>query len=121
MTSPSHDLVELGHRVEEGSEGPSHVWSFRVPEDLVHFRGHFPNHPVLPAVAQLEAMVLRSVERTYEGLGPLRRANRLKFVRPVAPGDALILRLQRARDRVAFRVERGDDLVTSGILVFDAA
>ncbi|MFW5926173.1 MAG: 3-hydroxyacyl-ACP dehydratase FabZ family protein [Myxococcota bacterium] len=121
MTSPSRDLVELGHTVEEGSEGPSHVWSFRVPEDLVYFQGHFPHHPVLPAVTQLEAMVLRSVGRTYAGLGTLRRANRLKFVRPVGPGDALALRLRRTDDRVVFRVERAGDLVTSGILVFDPA
>lgn len=71
------------------------------------FQGHFPEHPVMPGVLQLEAMaqaasvlVLRLPDNEGK-IGYFMSADRVKFRRPVFPGDTLwieaeIVKLKRS-------------------------
>jgi UDP-3-O-[3-hydroxymyristoyl] N-acetylglucosamine deacetylase / 3-hydroxyacyl-[acyl-carrier-protein] dehydratase len=70
-----------------------------------YFAGHFPGNPVMPGVLQLEAMaqtagilMLRRVDDRSK-LAFLMSADKVKFRRPVRPGDRLLItaRLTRAR------------------------
>ncbi len=61
------------------------------------FQGHFPGHPVMPGVLQLEAMaqaasvlVLRLPDNEGK-IGYFMSADRVKFRRPVFPGDTLFI------------------------------
>lgn len=116
------DPVELGHLVEDGPHGPVHRWRYRLPEDLSFFEGHFRGLPVLPAAAQLDAVILPAALGSFPELGALRRASRLKFLRPVRPGDEVEVVLSRDGDggRVTFEVRGAGDLVGSGVLLFEA-
>lgn len=92
----------------------------RVPRELFYFRGHFPGHPVLPGVAQLERVVLAQISALWPDLGAPRRVTRLKFKQPIEPGDNLRLRLEHDTDRskVGFDLRRGDEVCATGALLF---
>ena len=68
--------------------GPDQGWelTFRFGADFTGFRGHFPGHPILPAFVQLmmaECAVRRHSTRSWS----LRRVERGKFLRPIAPNE----------------------------------
>ncbi|MBL9213301.1 MAG: bifunctional UDP-3-O-[3-hydroxymyristoyl] N-acetylglucosamine deacetylase/3-hydroxyacyl-ACP dehydratase [Opitutaceae bacterium] len=70
-----------------------------------YFQGHFPGNPVMPGVLQLEAMaqaggILMLRRGTSEGkTSLLMSVDKVKFRKPVRPGDQLIInaRLLKAR------------------------
>jgi len=73
------------------------------------FQGHFPDHPVMPGVLQLEAMAQVAGILTMQeadGLGKLAyfmSADKVKWRKPVRPGDTLVIEvvLTKARGRVS--------------------
>jgi predicted hotdog family 3-hydroxylacyl-ACP dehydratase len=78
-------------------EGESLHGRVLVPRDGPLLAGHFPGHPVLPAAAQLLAVVA-AARSGWAEVAP-RRLERAKFARPVLPGNALSLGAT-LRDRV---------------------
>jgi acyl-coenzyme A synthetase/AMP-(fatty) acid ligase len=86
-----------------GESDPSKArYELYVPRDLYVLRGHFRGAPIVPGVLQLELARAKAVERWPE-LGSLRRVLRLKFVRPLRPGERLQMLLERrGADRVEF-------------------
>ncbi|MDX2186253.1 MAG: bifunctional UDP-3-O-[3-hydroxymyristoyl] N-acetylglucosamine deacetylase/3-hydroxyacyl-ACP dehydratase [Opitutaceae bacterium] len=69
------------------------------------FQGHFPNNPVMPGVLQLESMaqaagVLMLKRGTAEGKATLfMSADKVKFRKPVRPGDQLIVNAKLTKTR----------------------
>lgn len=70
------------------------------------FQGHFPGHPIMPAVLILEAMaqvggvlLLNTVEDPDSKLVYFMGIDKAKFRRPVLPGDQLIMDLELVRLR----------------------
>ncbi len=61
------------------------------------FQGHFPGHPVMPGVLQLEAMAQTAsilIMRLPDNIGKIGfflSADKVKFRKPVVPGDTLII------------------------------
>jgi UDP-3-O-[3-hydroxymyristoyl] N-acetylglucosamine deacetylase / 3-hydroxyacyl-[acyl-carrier-protein] dehydratase len=69
------------------------------------FQGHFPNHPVMPGVLQVEAMaqvasilMLRKAENAGR-IGFFMSADKVKFRKPVMPGDTLIIQAELTKSR----------------------
>jgi UDP-3-O-[3-hydroxymyristoyl] N-acetylglucosamine deacetylase / 3-hydroxyacyl-[acyl-carrier-protein] dehydratase len=68
-----------------------------------YFQGHFPGHPVMPGVLQLEAMaqlasiLLRKQSTITSGIGYFMSADGVKFRKPVLPGDTLIIEAELVR------------------------
>ena len=69
------------------------------------FQGHFPGHPVMPGVLQVEAMaqaasllILRQPEHTGK-LGYFMSADAIKFRKPVVPGDTLFIHVEITKVR----------------------
>lgn len=70
-----------------------------------YFIGHFPGHPIMPGVLQLEAMaqvagilMLRKAESTRQ-LAYFMSAEDVKWRRPVRPGDTLIIDVELMKMR----------------------
>jgi UDP-3-O-[3-hydroxymyristoyl] N-acetylglucosamine deacetylase / 3-hydroxyacyl-[acyl-carrier-protein] dehydratase len=69
------------------------------------FQGHFPVHPIMPGVLQLEAIAQVAgilMLRQAENLGKLAffmSAERVKWRKPVAPGDTLIIEVEITKNR----------------------
>ncbi|MEI7865702.1 MAG: 3-hydroxyacyl-ACP dehydratase FabZ, partial [Chthoniobacterales bacterium] len=69
------------------------------------FQGHFPNHPVMPGVLQVEAMaqvasILMMLNTQNSGkIGYFMSADEVKFRKPVFPGDTLFIHCELTRSR----------------------
>ena len=71
------------------------------------FQGHFPGQPVMPGVLQLEAMAQAGALLAYEGapFDPRQKViylmsfDKVKFRRPVVPGDRLDLHVRIERQK----------------------
>jgi UDP-3-O-[3-hydroxymyristoyl] N-acetylglucosamine deacetylase / 3-hydroxyacyl-[acyl-carrier-protein] dehydratase len=70
-----------------------------------HFVGHFPGHPIMPGVLQLEAMAQVAgilMMRQAENAGKLAyfmSAESVKWRKPVRPGDTLVIDVEMTKAR----------------------
>lgn len=69
------------------------------------FQGHFPGHPIMPGVLQVEAiaqvagiLMLRSSENAGK-VAYFMSANNVKWRKPVRPGDQLIIEVEMKKGR----------------------
>lgn len=82
----------------EGDNKCTGVKSVTINEPF--FQGHFPGHPVMPGVLQLEAMaqvasiVLLRVSKMPGNIGYFMSADEVKFRKPVFPGDTLFIHVE---------------------------
>lgn len=88
------------------------------------FQGHFPHRPVMPGVLVCEAMAQVGAIFAYASRGGadhdkvfmLTGLDRVKFKRPVEPGDQLRLELTSLRRRGSFWKMRGVAMVDGKIV-----
>ncbi len=91
-----------------------------VPPDLLWLRGHFDDFPLLAGVVQLNVLVVGESRRLWPDLRFVRRLSRVKFRRPVQPGETLLLRLARQEAVVTFSLEHDRAACSSGTLEFSS-
>lgn len=94
-----------------------------------YFQGHFPGHPVMPGVLQVEAMaqvasitLLRRPENQGK-IGYFMSADKIKFRKPVLPGDTLFIETEilKVRRNIGYAVCRcvvNDETTSEGELKF---
>lgn len=113
-------LVDRITNIEEGRsiEGLKNV---TINEPF--FQGHFPGHPVMPAVLILEAMaqvggmlMLNSVDDPSNKLMYFMGIDGAKFRRPVVPGDQLRFKLQLLSVKRRTMKMRGEAYVDGGLV-----
>jgi len=69
------------------------------------FAGHFPGHPVMPGVLQVEAMaqvasiLLMKLAKSASRIGYFMSADEVKFRKPVFPGDTLFIHAELTKAR----------------------
>ncbi len=69
------------------------------------FQGHFPGHPVMPGVLQVEAMaqvasvLMMRISKSASRVGYFMSADGVKFRKPVLPGDTLFIHAELTKSR----------------------
>ena len=109
-----HDVMKiLPHRYPflmvdrvVGFEGESKCTGIKsVTINEPFFQGHFPGHPVMPGVLQLEAMAQVSsiaflrMAGNAGRIGYFMSADKVKFRKPVMPGDTLFIHVEVTRSK----------------------
>lgn len=89
-----------------GFEGESKCTGMKtVSINEPFFAGHFPGHPVMPGVLQVEAMaqvasiLLMKLARSASRIGYFMSADEVKFRKPVMPGDTLFISAELIKAR----------------------
>ncbi len=86
-------------------EGSKVVAMKQVTMGEPYFAGHFPGHPIMPGVLQLEAMAQVAgilMMRQAENAGKIAyfmSAENVKWRKPVRPGDTLIIEVDMTKSR----------------------
>jgi len=94
-----------------------------------YFQGHFPGHPVMPGVLQVEAMaqvasivMMRKTENAGK-IGYFMSADAIKFRKPVVPGDTLFIHCEmisakKRLGKAACKCIVNGEVVSEGELLF---
>ena len=103
-------------------ETAPHVFTGRVPLDLVYFGGHFATFPLVPGVVELQ-WVRDLAARFAWGGQSIARVETLKYQQFVRPHDkiAVALHYDAAKNKLAFTITSNGNACASGRLVFQAA
>jgi UDP-3-O-[3-hydroxymyristoyl] N-acetylglucosamine deacetylase/3-hydroxyacyl-[acyl-carrier-protein] dehydratase len=94
-----------------------------------YFQGHFPGHPVMPGVLQLEAVAQAAgilMLRQAANLGQLAyfmAAKNVKWRKPVLPGDTLVIEVELTKSRGKIGKAKGvckvrDEIVSEAEVTF---
>src|SRR5260370_330977 len=89
-----------------GFEGETKITGLKaVTINEPFFQGHFPGHPVMPGVLQVEAMaqvasvLLFKLAKTSSRIGYFMSADDVKFRKPVMPGDTMLIHAELTKAR----------------------
>lgn len=94
-----------------------------------YFQGHFPGHPIMPGVLQLEAIaqtagiiMLRRAENAGQ-IAYFMAAENVKWRKPVVPGDVLIIEVEMTKMRGKLGKAKGickvrDEIVSEADVTF---
>ncbi len=111
----------------EGTDKATGIKCVTINEPF--FQGHFPGHPVMPGVLQVEAMaqaasILLLRKRNAPGqVGYFMSADKVKFRKPVFPGDTLFIHVEMTKSRRNMGKARchcmvNNEVVSEGDLMF---
>jgi UDP-3-O-[3-hydroxymyristoyl] N-acetylglucosamine deacetylase/3-hydroxyacyl-[acyl-carrier-protein] dehydratase len=116
-------------RVVQLEPGKRAVGLKNITANEAFFTGHYPGQPIMPGVLIIEAMaqlggILLSQELEHTGkVAVLLSLDRVKFRRPVIPGDQLVVeatarRVKSRTGHVSCTASVGDDLVAEADIKF---
>lgn len=75
--------------------------AFVFPATFIGFAGHFPGSPILPGIAQIMA-VIHAVD--MDGSLRLQTIKNCKFLRPVLPGERLLVTAKMEKSGEGFGI-----------------
>lgn len=109
-------------KIQNGRENEIEASCF-VPADSPWFEGHFPGEPILPGIAIVHTVrqaILKDIQKKNESV-LLDELRRIRFVRPVRPGEELKITVSR-EDKggeilFSFKVINKENIVSSGLII----
>jgi 3-hydroxymyristoyl/3-hydroxydecanoyl-(acyl carrier protein) dehydratase len=114
-------LVQQAERSEMAAADGDVIVRTVIAVDHPAAAGHFPGNPIMPGVVLLDE-VLQIVAGHTALTGPPWIVKAVKFLRPVRPGEEMVIRLRPpARGQLKFECSVGGALVVSGAFAREAA
>jgi 3-hydroxyacyl-[acyl-carrier-protein] dehydratase/UDP-3-O-[3-hydroxymyristoyl] N-acetylglucosamine deacetylase/3-hydroxyacyl-[acyl-carrier-protein] dehydratase len=111
-------------RVLEYEEGKSLVAIKNITYNEPFFQGHFPHLKVMPGVLLIEAvaqaggiLIYLSIPEPEKKISFLSKVDKVKFRKPVVPGDQVRLEVEMLRQKTRFCHVRGKAIVDGEIVV----
>jgi UDP-3-O-[3-hydroxymyristoyl] N-acetylglucosamine deacetylase/3-hydroxyacyl-[acyl-carrier-protein] dehydratase len=104
----------------EGDSKCTGVKSVTINEPF--FQGHFPGHPVMPGVLQLEAMaqvgsvLILRLPGMAGRIGYFMSADNVKFRKPVVPGDTLFIEVEVTQKKKVVAKAKGRCIVNNEVV-----
>ena len=102
LVNPEFPSLPMIGRVRNNQE--KLVLSLRIPMELRYLKGHFENRPIVPGVVLLQ-WIYHFIDEYWKLSMNTAIVNRLKFSKPITPGDNLTLTLNLIENAVAFLYE----------------
>jgi UDP-3-O-[3-hydroxymyristoyl] N-acetylglucosamine deacetylase/3-hydroxyacyl-[acyl-carrier-protein] dehydratase len=111
-------------------EGDKIIGLKNVTINEPYFQGHFPGHPIMPGVLQIEAMaqvagilMLQQTGDPSAKVAYFMSANNVKWRKPVRPGDQLVIEIQMGKMRGKIGKAQGtckvgDEVVSEAEVMF---
>jgi len=93
---------------------------FTIPQDSLYFDGHFPDYPILPAVAQID--IVMNFASKYLGISiAVLQIKRAKFLKIITPALTLLLKLEKKDNTLNFKIISPDesDVYSSGSIILE--
>lgn len=86
---------------------------FEIPPDYPFLEGHFPNNPIVPAIAQI-GCCLDAIANDLGQPPAAYKISRFKFSSPILPKQAIQIRVTKNADRYTFSILNRQNKVSSG-------
>ena len=115
----------LVDRLEVVVPGEKGVGIKNVTMNEEFFQGHFPGNPVMPGVLQIEAMAQTAGALVVEAIGDyadkeigvfFMSIDKVKFRKPVKPGDQLRMHVEKISERRNIFTFRGETKVDDKVV-----
>lgn len=101
-------------RISFSDDGNALDCSCKVAAHMPFFNGHFPNMPIMPAVAQIE-MIQSLLQQHSPWETAINNGSKIKFSGRIVPSDVLAIRLQyKPGKKIGFEIRKDSIVVTSG-------
>jgi len=92
-----------------GSENPC----FTISRDHPALEGHFPGHPIVPAVVILDEVLAAAIKFTP---APIAGVIQAKFSAFLIPEDICVVSFQSSRQGLRFQCHVDERIIASGLL-----
>ena len=118
-----HKTVALTVERTHWHDAGQATFHFSLDPNLIYFQGHFPQHPILPAVAQLKLLMdcIHVLEPQLQFIG----APAMKFTHVLRPHDQVRLELKRGGSMLSFTYyvlqAQNEIIASSGHITLDQA
>jgi 3-hydroxymyristoyl/3-hydroxydecanoyl-(acyl carrier protein) dehydratase len=80
----------------------SHSIQWQADPSLRYFEGHFPQNPVLPAVAIIDVSLEQARLVSQNASLQITRIKNCKFTQPILPGTQILIRFSHVQDLWSF-------------------
>ena len=87
-----------------------------IPAEHPCFKGHFPGHPIFPAVAQID-LVLDQLQRFWNHPLTVLDVRKAKFPAPILPDTIVHISVKIQDDTVLWRIFGHDKTYSQGTLL----
>lgn len=104
-------MHKVSHEIISKSESEV-VIKVSIPSDSDYFDGHFPDFPILPAVAQVDLVVHFASEYFGIPIG-VKEIKRIKFSEKILPDSVLLfkIRFDSEKSKLSFEIKSEDESV----------